>query len=1384
MLYTKTMLRACAVSLLALSLLMLVLWSTGNYPPVALANGGGGGTMYTLSKCTPTNGTISNSPTGTIFASGTVVTLTATPSAGYQFAGWSGSISGLTNPIQLPMTSNKTVCATFNKIQRTLTVQIDGGCSGSVTPTVGDHQYDHGTLVAVTASPAEYFDHWSGCGVPSGQESNNSISVPMDANKTVKAHYKPATLTMAVSGGEGAATSPSVGTHTFCQGEYIEISASPTEGFSHWVGDATVPTNRTTTVFMDGPTKSVTAVFDSVTLTMDKSGGVSGASVSPSEGTYTYAKGATVTLSASPSDFFIEWTGGYTGTSASDSFKILENTAVTGVFAAKYLTVTLEGNTGTTDPEPDIPHAYATGDNASISVTPAEAFDHWEGSGVPVGAEETHPLEVEMTVDRAITAVLKPAHTLTTAIVAANCEECTVSPDPDESPHSYPPGSPPVNVAASPEARFDYWEGDLSGNSPQDPTISIPMDANKSLTAHFKPMVTLTLAKVGEGELNPVEEGVHTYIRDETESVVASPASGFDHWEGDLDENDVENNPMLVVKLTQSKSLTAVFKPMYTLTMAREGNGGTVMPGVGTHDYREGETAQLLAVGNDLWIFTGWSGDASGTFPSVNLPMNANKSVTANFIAGVKITVNKDGQGTVSPGTGVYPAGGTKTFTATPASGWRWSHWEGNLGGVDGGDPSLDLPMDQARTITAVFVEQVTLTIVKNLIGNLPAEGGTVSPGEGEHEYDKGPTPIALTATPAAGWRFKQWSGGASGTNPSTTVDMDGDKTVTATFIQRHSVTTASHTRGIITPESGTWDHGQSASFTWEKESNFCFCQFTHWVGLPESFTTPEWGSGTSDQTTVSFAISNSHHLDAYDENIFVLLTPSVDANGCAECTVDPDIPTAYLRDSDATVTATGTDGWAFVGWEGDVPEGLEEDNPLVMPMYENRNVTAVFEPLTASLTAENSLTECMEGRVVTFTATVSQNFPVSSSEPATYKFYFREADGSYWTKTVTSALSTCETDAQADDVPSGDADHKFSTPNMVEVISDDETASVSSDILWIDVYELWILSFRDAMTAKDWKVVVGENIEYNATASSDCTNWLWDMPEGIPDRWNPTGVTSKSGSSMVIPTSDMPEASDWNHFGAAYGKVTVSCTDGAGNVYSFSSHDMSPSKDASVFFDPSGTVHPPDDQSGVFANQGEYPTENWFYYWRAALIPNVPEVYYKVVPDKFPGWYQPYLENGPVTVTDALNPNFAAPYSHFNDILHYRFTQQQLNIAAQQWGCIVTRPTMEGKQGIDYFYTVVTHELKHRSDHETGLGFPDGDGDLVSDNVDPAPSEINGTRMVESYDWTGYDWSNPTNLPTPIIAPVNGDKEFSARQVEGVTAPTSKDWSKGGKQW
>jgi len=54
--------------------------------------------------------------------------------------------------------------------------------------------------------------------------------------------------------------------------------------------------------------------------------------------------------------------------------------------------------------------------------------------------------------------------------------------------------------------------------------------------------------------------------------------------------------------------------------------------------YADGSTAVLTAIPSPGFGFTGWGGDASGTTNPLNLTMNANKNVTANFAAFPSVT--------------------------------------------------------------------------------------------------------------------------------------------------------------------------------------------------------------------------------------------------------------------------------------------------------------------------------------------------------------------------------------------------------------------------------------------------------------------------------------------------------------------------------------------------------------------------------------------------------------------------------------------------------------------------------------------------------------------------------------------------------------------------
>lgn len=69
----------------------------------------------------------------------------------------------------------------------------------------------------------------------------------------------------------------------------------------------------------------------------------------------------------------------------------------------------------------------------------------------------------------------------------------------------------------------------------------------------------------------------------------------------------------------------------YRLSVYGVGNGA-VTPGSG--DYEAGTTVTLTAVPDTGAVFDHWSGDATGTSPTVDVLMDRDKEVTAHFVGG------------------------------------------------------------------------------------------------------------------------------------------------------------------------------------------------------------------------------------------------------------------------------------------------------------------------------------------------------------------------------------------------------------------------------------------------------------------------------------------------------------------------------------------------------------------------------------------------------------------------------------------------------------------------------------------------------------------------------------------------------------------------------
>ena len=70
---------------------------------------------YSLTVDIVGNGTVAKNPDQATYHYGDVITVTATPTAGWSFFGWSGDLSGNTNPTTITINGNQTIIAIFKQ---------------------------------------------------------------------------------------------------------------------------------------------------------------------------------------------------------------------------------------------------------------------------------------------------------------------------------------------------------------------------------------------------------------------------------------------------------------------------------------------------------------------------------------------------------------------------------------------------------------------------------------------------------------------------------------------------------------------------------------------------------------------------------------------------------------------------------------------------------------------------------------------------------------------------------------------------------------------------------------------------------------------------------------------------------------------------------------------------------------------------------------------------------------------------------------------------------------------------------------------------------------------------------------------------------------------
>jgi hypothetical protein len=157
--------------------------------------------------------------------------------------------------------------------------------------------------------------------------------------------------------------------------------------------------------------------------------------------------------------------------------------------------------------------------------------------------------------------------------------------------------------------------------------------------------------------------------------------------------------------------------PTYTLTTAVNPPGtGSVSPSGG--QYESGVQVTITASPASGYNFDYWSGSASDTSPTINITMNHDHSITANFVAAPvdrhDLTISSTEGGAVTgPGEGsfTYDVGTVVHLVADAEEGYQFVSWTGDVGTIDYVyDAATTITMNGDYTITANFVITINIT--------------------------------------------------------------------------------------------------------------------------------------------------------------------------------------------------------------------------------------------------------------------------------------------------------------------------------------------------------------------------------------------------------------------------------------------------------------------------------------------------------------------------------------------------------------------------------------------------------------------------------------------------------------------------------------------------
>ena len=759
--------------------------------------------------------------------------LKATANFGYLFENWTenGEIVSTEPEYSFEVLEDRYFVANFidaQYVQIAINIENAGSVSGIGT-------YNSGETVTVTATPNEgyTFLNWTENGEIVSEEMEYSFTI--EADRELVANFIEIYDVVISMNIEGAGSVTGAGTYT--KGSTVEVSATANENYAFisWtINDEVVSEEMEYSFVITEDVELVANFIETYDVTIAMN--IEGSGVV--EGSGTYNKGETVTVTATPNEgyIFVNWTenGEIVTTETEYSFEIANDRNFVANFIAIYdvtISMNIEGS-GLVYGE----GTFTDGETVTVTATPNEGYTflNWTENGEIVSEEMEYSFTIE--ADRELVANFIEIYDVVISMNIEGAGSVTGA-------GTYTKGST-VEVSATANENYAFISWTINDEVvSEEMEYSFVITEDVELVANFIETYDVTIAMNIEG--SGVVEGSGTYNKGETVTVTATPNEGyiFVNWteNGEIVTTETEYS----FEIANDRNFVANFIAIYDVTISINIEGSGLVSGEGT--FTDGETVTVTATPNEGYTFLNWTENGAVVSEEMeySFTIEADRELVANFIEiyDVVISMNIEGAGSVT-GAGTYTKGSTVEVSATANENYAFISWTIN-------DEVVSEEMEYSFVITedvelvANFIETYDVTIAMNIEGS-----GVV---EGSGTYNKGET-VTVTATPNEGYIFVNWTenGEIVTTETEYSFEIANDRNFVANFIAIYDVTITMNMEeaGSVTGE-GTYNDGETVTVTATPNEGY---KFVNWT---------ENGEVVSEEMEYSFVITEDVELVA-----------------------------------------------------------------------------------------------------------------------------------------------------------------------------------------------------------------------------------------------------------------------------------------------------------------------------------------------------------------------------------------------------------------------------------------------------------------------------------------------------------------------------------------